>query len=295
VTEQTLIPTSSTSQLWSVTTLIKQGLGTGEGIVRWAVETTASAAIDNERAWKSRLELEGRDSAIKYLESARFESSNKAKDRGTDIHRAAEALALGESFEIDPALMPYVERFREWLDLHCPRFLMAEAPVYNTTWGYAGTCDGLLELPSMPGVTFIYDMKTTEHGPDAVTRGGNPKNRPPFPEVALQLCAYARAEVVGVLAERRYAQGKRYYVFDPTQRHEPMPHVDHALCIVVSPHDCFAVPVRIDDGVWQTWTAVLKTARWTQMGDRDLFGPPIEGPGPSVLERQLEATLEAIA
>jgi hypothetical protein len=291
VEQQSLIPTSATQQLWSVTTLIKQGLGTSDGIVNWAVTTTAEAAIDNERAWKSRLEHEGRESAVKYLKDQRFASSNKAKDRGTDIHRAAEAMALGESFTIDAELMPYVEHFRDWLEVHQPRFLMAEAPVYNTTWGYAGTCDGLLTLPAVPDATFIYDIKTTEHGPDALTPSGRPKSRPPFPEVALQLCAYARAELVGLIAERRYAQGKRYYVFDPTQRHEPMPHVDHALCIVVSPHDCFAVPVRIDDSVWAAWQAVLKTARWTQMGDRDLFGPTLDGRS---LERRLEASVEAL-
>jgi hypothetical protein len=287
--EQSLIPDAQTQQLWSVTTLIKLGLGTSDPLVNWAVNTTAAAAIDDERVWKSRLANEGRDSAIEYLRRRRFESSAVAKDRGSDIHRAAEALALGEPVEIEQPLRPYVDHYHAWLQTHRPRFVMAEAPVYNPRWLYAGTCDGVLVLPSMPDTQFIFDIKTTDKPPDA-------RSRPPYSEVALQMCAYARCTEVGVMAEKRTSgSGKRYYVYDPTRRHEPMPRVDAALCIVVSPYDCFAVPVRIDDGVWQTWLAVLKTARWQQQGSHDLFGAPIEGPGPSLLERQLTATLEAIS
>jgi hypothetical protein len=111
--------------------------------------------------------------------------------------------------------------------------------------------------------------------------------RPPYPEVALQLCAYSRCTEVGVMSEQRYAGGKRYYLYDPEAKHEPMPGVDGALCIVVSPDDCFAVPVRIDDSVWATWMSVIKCAGWTLRGQSDLFGPPLPAPAEA---RQLEVT-----
>jgi len=253
-------------RLWSVTTLLKLGLGTSESLVNWAVATTAEAAVDKQRVVRELIESDGRDGAVDWLKRQRYAKSGKAKLRGTDLHTAVEQMVLGEPVTADLSILPYVEQFRAWANAHGPRFLMAEAPVYNPTWRYAGTLDGIVELG---GRRFIYDVKTTDKGPDSG------KMRPPYPEVALQLCAYARATEVGVLSEQRYAGGKRYYIYDPTAVHEPMPEVDGALCIVVSPFDCFAVPVRIDDGVWQTFLSVIDCARWTLRGSNDLFGPPL--------------------
>jgi hypothetical protein len=256
----------TSQRMWSVTTLIKLGLGTSEAIVRWNIGVVAEKAIDDEHIWKSRLENEGRESAVKYLKERSWVESDHAKARGTLVHAAAEAHALGETAAIDYEVLPYVEQFKQWVDEHHPRYVMAEAPVYNLGMRYAGTLDGIMELG---GKRLLYDIKTTQHSPMSG------KMRPPFPEVALQLCAYSRAQEVGILSEQRYSSGRRYYVYDPTKPHEVMPEVDGAVCIVVSPYDCFAVPVRIDDDVWRSFQAVVKCARWTLRGDTDLFGPPI--------------------
>ena len=229
-----------TERYWSVTTLQKAGLGLSDAIVVSTATKIAEASIDSRRVIDALLQDEGRDAAIDWLERRRFQSLNAAKDRGTDIHKAAENLALGKPVTIDEKLMPWVEQYKAWLDQYAPTFLMSEAPVYNTTWHYAGTLDGIIELD---GRHLLFDIKTTEHGPDTLTRSGRPKSRPPFPEVALQLVAYARAERVGLVSDRREAGGRRYYVYDSTASYEPMPKVDGALCVVISPFDCFAVPV----------------------------------------------------
>jgi hypothetical protein len=119
------------------------------------------------------------------------------------------------------------------------------------------------------GQRLVFDVKTTEHAPDSG------RSRPPFPEVSLQLTAYRRAELVGVLSEQRYASGKRYYVFDPDATHEPMPETDGAVCLVVSPFDYQLVPVRTDDVVWRAWRHVMEAARWQVETSRNVFGPPI--------------------
>lgn len=255
-------------KLWSVTTLIGDGLGKGEGLIRWSVRQTAETAIDKRKTVATMLEESGREAAIKWLCESRFQTSERAKLRGTDVHAVAEALALGLAPpEIAPeqraVIKPYVDQLTRWLDRWKPTYLLAEAPVYNLTHRYAGTCDGIMELE---GRRFIFDYKTTEYPPDG------DKARPPWPEVALQLCAYARAEYVGVISEQRYdGRSKRYYLFDPTSQHEPMPPVDGALCIVISPYDCFAQPVRIDDEVWETFLYVQECARWQTETSRDVF------------------------
>lgn len=250
-------------RLWSVTTLAKFGLGTSDALINWAVNTTAEFAIDKRKSWES---LE-RDEALDLIKRARYRKSGAAMARGTNLHKAAESLALGvQPVDVDKVTLPYVEQYARFLSEHSPEFLMSEAPVYSPTYGYAGTCDGICVID---GQRVLFDVKTTEHAPDSG------RSRPPFPEVALQLVAYRRAELVGVLSEQRYEGGKRYYIFDPNASHEQMPETDGAVCVVVSPFDYMVVPVRTDDAVWKAWRHVMECARWTVETARTVVGPPI--------------------
>lgn len=258
--------------LWSVTTMIKLGLGTSEGLVRWRSGEVAAAAYDRHRTLKSFIDDGDRDGAIKWLQDQPFATTSKAAARGTDVHKAAEMFALGQTPEVDDSILPYVNQYRRFLDEHKPTFLMAEAPVYSPSYGYAGTLDGIIELQ---GKRLVADLKTTAHGPDAKNASGSPKARPPFPEIALQLVAYRRAELVGLLSEQRYASGKRYYVYNPDARHEPMPETDGAIAIVVSPYDYTLTPVRTDETVWLAWRHVMECARWSVSTSRNVFGPHI--------------------
>lgn len=257
-------------ELWSVTTLIKTGLGAGTGLVNWHAEQTAKYAVDEQEAWRP-LAARDRDAAIRVLMGARWNSLDKAKARGTDVHRAAEQLALGVPVEIADELLPYVEQYRRWLELHEPEFLMAEAPVYSPQRGfqYAGTCDGIMRLA---GRDLIFDLKTTDKPLDA-------KSRPPYPEVALQLAAYANAPEVGLLSEKqedpRYG---RYYVYHPELTIQPMPPVEGALAIVVSPYDCRAISVRIDAEVFRTFRHVRATALWQINTSKRVFGAELGAP-----------------
>lgn len=255
-------------RLWSVTTLQKLGLGTSDALVNWAVRTTAEYAVDNNDVITP-LAKRDRPAAIKLLADARWASSSKAAARGTDLHKAAEALALGDQPQVEDHILPYLEQYQRFLTDFQPAFLMAEAPVYNPTVGYAGTCDGILELD---GKRLLVDIKTTAHAPDSG------KSRPPYPEVALQMTAYRHAEWVGLMSEMRYASGKRYYLYNPDAAHEPMPDTDGALCIVVSPYDYMVVPVRTDDEVWRHFRHVMENARWQVSVSRNVFGPPIGAP-----------------
>jgi hypothetical protein len=246
-----------------VTTLIKTGLGTSEALINWAVNTTAEFAVDKHKAWG---ELE-RDEALDLIKRARYRKSGAAAARGTNLHAAAESLALGvQPKDVDKVVLPYVEQYQRFLTEMSPEFLMSEAPVYSPTFGYAGTLDGIAVID---GKRVVFDVKTTEHAPDSG------RSRPPFPEVALQLCAYRRAEFVGVLSEQRYASGKRYYMFDPNVAHEPVPETDGAVCIVVSPFDYMVVPVRTDDVVWTAFRHVMECARWQVETSRSVVGPPV--------------------
>lgn len=252
----------SEQRLWSVTSLLKLGMGTSDALVNWAVKTTGLYALENANA------LSGldQDAALDAVVRARYRTSGRAMSRGTDIHKAAEALALGAPMELTDEAKPYVDQYQLFLEEHQPEFLMAEAPVYNPSRFYAGTCDGIMLIDAQ---RVVFDLKTTDKGPSSG------KSRPPYPEVALQLAAYRRAEFVGALAEQRYSGGKRYYLFDPEGEHQPMPETDGAVCIVVSPEDYLVVPVRTDDEVFRCFIAARECARFNVDVSKRVFGPPI--------------------
>src|SRR5215469_11123827 len=54
--------------LWSVTTII--GALDKPGLLYWAAEQTAEAAIDSERTWKAMLADRGRGEAVKWLRTS---------------------------------------------------------------------------------------------------------------------------------------------------------------------------------------------------------------------------------
>lgn len=254
--------------MYSVTTLLSEGLPK-PALVAWAARVTAERAYDKGSILGAYLREQDRAAAIKWLTDARWETSGKAAARGSDIHKAAEQYALGITPTVEPDIEPYVAQYRRFLDEHRPVFLLAEAAVFNLTYNYAGTLDAIVELD---GRTVLLDMKTTDKGPDA-------KTRPPYPEVALQATAYARAELIGVGGvERREKGSRRYYIYDPAAHHEPMIHVDGAVALIVSPVDYQLVPLRTDDEVWQAFQAVREVARWSLNTAKTAIGPSIDPP-----------------
>lgn len=256
-------------ELVSVTTLIKDALGTSPALVAWAVNATAEAAYDRINILREFAEAGDREGAIKWLRDQRFQRTGHAAARGSDVHRVAEALHLGQVVEYDPEIEGYVTQYRRFLEDFEPEFLLAEAPVYNLTYRYAGTLDGVAVID---GKRVVVDLKTTAHGPDSG------RARPPFPEVALQLTFYRRAELVGLLAERKEIQWRRYYVLDPQAHTEPMPETEGGVCVVVSPEDYLVVPVDTSERVWKACRHVIQTARWQTETAKSVFGPALAPP-----------------
>ena len=262
-------------ELISATTLIKDALGTSPGLVNWAVNTTAEAAYDRIKILREFVDDGDREGAIKWLRDQRYARTGAAAARGTDVHRVAEQLHLGNVVEYDEAIEGYITQYRRFLEDFQPQFELAEAPVYNVTHRYAGTLDGVAVID---GRRLVVDIKTTAHGPNATDDSGKPKSRPPFPEVALQLTLYRHAELVGLLADRREIQYRRYYVFDPASHTEPMPEVEGGVCIVVSPEDYLVVPVATSEEIWKACRHVIQVARFQLETSKTVFGPPLSVP-----------------
>ncbi len=266
------------TELVSATTLIKDALGTSRGLVEWNVSQACGTAFDKIKTLQAFHEDGDRDGAIKWMKDSRWSKLGDAAARGTDVHRVAEALHLGEVVEHDEAISGYVEQYRRFLSDFRPEFELAEAPVYNLTHRYAGTLDGVAVID---GKRVVVDIKTTAHGPNSG------KSRPPFAEVALQLTLYRNAELVGLLADRKEIQYRRFYVFDPAAHAEPMPETEGGVCIVISPEDYMVVPVDTSERVWKACRHVIQVARFQTETSKTVFGPaitPAAFDGPTVAD-----------
>lgn len=261
-----------TVELVSATTLLKDALGISKGIQIHGQRAVAGAAFDKYKRLGSYVDDGERDEAIDWLIQQQWKDLQSASNRGTEIHNVAEALHLGNVVEYDDFLEPWILQYRAFLEEFRPEFILAEAPVYNLTYRYAGTLDGIAVIDRK---RVVVDIKTTAHGPNAKNKRGQPKARPPFPEVALQLTLYRRAELVGLLADRKEIQYRRYYVFDPEAQAEPMPEVEGGVCIVISPEDYMVVPVDTSERIWKVCRHVIQVAKFQTETSRAVFGPPI--------------------
>lgn len=256
-----------TQKLWSVTTINKLGLGTSDAILGWAVKTTAEYAIEHLDMLKAVADKD-RNAALKLVKDARWSVSSKAMLRGTEIHNAAEQLAYGEQPDVTPEVLPYVQQYARYLEEHQPAIEMAEAPVYNPSFHYAGTLDAIIGLG---GKRYVLDMKTTPKHPD-----GRDGARPPYPEIALQLVAYRRSELVGLgPAVMTQERSRRYYLLEDAAATAPMPETDGALALIVSPYDYRLIPVRTDDEVWNAFLYVREVARWQLDTSQKVLGPMV--------------------
>lgn len=260
---------SEVLRLWSVTSLERLALGLGPQLVKHKQKTVVGVCFDKFRTLQAFVKDNDRDAAISWALDQEFADFKKAGARGTDLHKAAEQLALGQEPQIEEQNRPYLDQFLRFLDDFQPEYVMSEAPVYHLRYSYAGTCDGIVVID---GQRLLFDIKTTAHSKESG------RSRPPFDNHVLQICAYRHAELVGLLAERVETHRGRYYSFDPSKHTEPMPETDGAVCLVVSPHDYELIPVRSNDEVFRAWLAVLELARFKEETMKVGVGPAITPP-----------------
>lgn len=271
-------PDPGDQRLWSVTTLI--GCLDKPALVPWAALKTAEAAVDDEAKWRSRLDHEGRQSAVDYLKNARFRGragERSATDLGSAVHEACEYAAIHGKFRsedvADDELRPFLTQFRRFLADFRPTYEAAEVTVFSPAFGYAGTVDAFLTID---GVRYIVDYKTSRQSTDA---RGNPKQ--PYPEVSLQLAAYRYAELAAVWRARaQEIYKRRYYLLSETERAMavPVPEVDHGLVIYLTPDFYSVHPIRCDDGIFDCFLAVIDAARFVLDVGKNVVGRPLIPP-----------------
>lgn len=262
-------PEADDERFYSVTTII--GVLDKPALLYWSAEQTALAAVSAAGTLAARVDEDGENAVVKWLRDARFrgvKGARTAAELGTDCHAAFEQYALsGVRPDVDDEVLPYLDRFDEWAQLFQPEYQAAEVTVYNRTYGYAGTCDGIL---TVDGQRCIVDYKTSRKSFDA--KG---KETGPYPEVGLQLSAYRYAELAATWRARRFERFKRrYYALSPSEVElgVPVPEVDGGLCIHVSPDHCTAYPVRCDQEIYESFLYLIEAFRFTNEVSKTVIG-----------------------
>lgn len=242
-------------RFWSVTTVI--GCLDKPAIPRWAAKRAAEFAVDNAESWLALTRTGQKTAAVDLIKGAPWRERDKAADIGTAVHKAVELYTLGQSMPTWPDdVAGHMAQFEKFLNAYEPEFELAEATVYHRAHKWAGTTDGVCTFRKAPqdhadlvGKRTIVDYKTSNEG-----RQGHGL----YPEIALQLGAYAHAEFIGL----------------PDGTEAPMPTIDAGAGIWLRPDKWAVVPVRVDDDVYEAFRYVIEAFRWATDIAPTVLGKP---------------------
>ena len=265
-------PEPEDERFHSVTTIL--GALNKPALLYWAAEQTAELAVNVARSLPARINEEGEEAIIKWLRDARFRPPKgrvSATELGTQVHAAVEQYALtGVRPDVEDEVRPFLDRFDEWAQLWQPKYLAAEAAVYNLKYRYAGTLDAICEIE---GSTVLLDYKSSRRSLDA---DGKPSK--PYPESALQLAAYRHAEMMAVWRARRFEKyRRRYYLLNGDERAEgiPMPKVDGAMVLHLTPEHAELYPVDTSERVLESFLYAIEIFRWSNDLSKAVIGEVI--------------------
>lgn len=233
-------PTDHELVVPSVTTIL--GNLAKPALVNWAAKEVATYAVENLTSWEG---LTPSD-AVDLLKRAPYRNMTNRGEIGTAVHAAIEATASEEDAPtVDADLLPYVSGATRFLNDLVAEIVHLEVTCFNETWEYAGTADAILKLKD--GRLAIADWKTSK----AI-----------YPEVALQLQAYAACEFIGW----------------PDGRSEPMPAVDVGI-VVHLPGDATykAKEVEFSDRLFKTFGALRTLQAWKDSFESTVFTAEHQG------------------
>lgn len=240
------IDTDTGDKVPGVTTIV--GDGTPKpALINWAANITADFAIDN---W-DRLATLPPSARLKELKGARYAEKDAAARRGTQVHRLAQRLIVGEEVAVPDELAGHVSAYVRFLDEFDVEPVLVEAVIVSHEHRYCGTLDlvgDLLDVDN-PGsrVRWLLDVKTTRSGV--------------YGETALQLAGY------------RYADA----YLDGDGDEQDMPAVDRCGVVWVRPDGYDLVPVEVGPAQHRQLLYAQQTARFVD-SSRDLIGDPIIPP-----------------
>lgn len=230
----------------------------------WNAKMVAELAVDS-LPFVEQMAARDRQGAIDYLKGAARRYTKGRADVGSAAHDLFERMMYGGFLARDdkgvfiervhPDLVPYRENFADFLAAVNPELVRAEDIAWSNTYEYAGSFDGILR------VWLDDDGKPT---PD---RSGEPvllmadwkTSKDTYPDVALQMSAYAHAD----------------YIIDPEGNREPMPVFDGGAVLHITADQWAFKPVLITDEVFSYFLDLRRIFNWDREVSKTVIGRAI--------------------
>ena len=223
-----------------VTSLLGGGIPK-PALVGWGIKSTSEYAWEHREVW-SKL---NKTDAIKLLKNSPYSQRDDAAARGTAVHKTLEAL-LGNTpmpQDLEGDEQACAEAAADFLAQRDSKHLGTEITVFNDSLGggYAGTLD-LWEI-DRDGQTWILDYKTSKSGV--------------FPDMAVQLVAYQRAEYALVKARSLPGEKSVAKVIPWTTEYCERLGIVH-----VSPEGAVLHPIKNPDSLVRILEAAAAISQW---------------------------------
>ncbi|MGW6313809.1 hypothetical protein [Streptomyces sp. NPDC055099] len=223
----------------------------------WNARMTAELAVDSID-FVAQMAARDRDGAVDYLRGAARRYTKVRADVGSMAHDLFERMIRGEggltdrdSFgrfitPVHPDMAPYRKHFAEFLEAVNPELVRAEDVAWSDTHQYAGSFDVVMYVWLDEEGNPTPDRSGKRH----LIMGDWKTSKATYPDVALQMAAYANAD----------------FMLDPEGNRTPMPEFDGAAVLHITDEQWAFKPVVIDDEVFAEFLRLRGTFNW----DRDL-------------------------
>ncbi|MGY5131287.1 hypothetical protein ACWGJW_02500 [Streptomyces nigrescens] len=222
----------------------------------WNAKMTAELAVDSLDFIAEMERAAGREAAIDYLKNAARRYTKVRADIGSEAHDLFERLIRGEYVgRVRSDLEPYVTHFREFMAAVNPELVRAEDVAWSDTHGYAGSFDVILYVWLDENGDPTPDRSGTRH----LIMGDWKTSKATYPDVALQMAAYANAD----------------FIIDPDGNREPMPQFDGGAVLHITDQTWAFKPVVISDDVFAEFLRLRGTFDWDRNLSRKVIGKPI--------------------
>jgi len=231
-----------------VTSILSAGVPK-PALIDAAARETANYAVNN---WAA-LEREGLAQRLRKIEKGRFESWRAGAVRGTRIHDYAAQLLAGHEIDVPEQYRDHVDQCLAFLERWKIEEIAVETTIVNRAARYMGTLDLLARVGPAPDV-WLFDWKTGASGV--------------WPETALQLAAYAHAEIMLVAGPDGTPDGAEV----------TFPRVARAAAVHIRADGFDVIPVDISDATFRTFRYVQQVALFSGAGREAYVSSPITSP-----------------
>ncbi|MDX2390198.1 hypothetical protein NJL88_08985 [Streptomyces sp. DK15] len=221
----------------------------------WASKMTAELAVDS-LDFVGRMAANDRDGAVDYLKGASRRYTKIRADVGSKAHDLFERMIRGEKvYSVHPDLEPYRLHFADFLEKVNPELVRAEDVAWSDTHEYAGSFDAILRV------------WLDEEGKPTPDRSGTPHllivdwktSKSTYADVALQMSAYAHAD----------------RIIDADGNEFPMPDLDGAAVLHITPDQWAFKPVAIDREVFEIFLTLRRVFTWDREISKRVIGRAI--------------------